>query len=784
VLVRGSLRWLLDVPAAGFGAAIGVVVVSAPGIASAEAASAIVAGPHHTCAITQSGAAACWGLGYSGQLGNGSAADSGVPVSVSGLSSAVVSIGGGETHSCAATSDGAALCWGENWDGQLGNGSTTSSLTPVPVSALQTGVTAIADGSYHACALTVDGAVLCWGNNEFGQLGNGTFTGSSVPVPVSGLSIGITAISAGDHHTCAVTASGGALCWGNNQSGQLGNGSAASSIATPVPVAGLATGIRAISTRYDHTCAVTADGSALCWGENGNGQLGNGGTTDSRVPVAVSGLSSGVAAIAAGGFHSCAVSDVGDVLCWGPNAYGALGDGTESNSSVPVPVSGLPGGAIAITAGAGHSCALADSGAAFCWGANSNGQLGSGGVARLPVPVEIPRLANGVASLSLGYSHTCVATTVGGVLCWGANQSGQLGDGSMTASTVPVAVSGLSTGIAAVAVSAEFPAAYSCALTTTGGVLCWGNNSYGQLGNGSTSDSSVPVAVSGLPSGVVSIVAGANHTCALNSTGGVWCWGYQLANGSTSDSSVPVAVSGLPSGVVSIVAGSYHTCALTSSGEVWCWGYRLGNGSTLDSAVPFAVSGLPSGVVSITAGAYHTCTLIASEEVWCWGYNDSSQLGNAGRDDSYVPVDAWVVPTGITAMALGVHHSCALRASGEVLCWGAGTGGQLGGGQFSDSSSPVTVAALPSGIAAISAGGGHSCAVTASGDVMCWGSNFYGERGDGSSEQNLFPLPVVGFDGGVEVVPSVGTIGSLVLGTVMLALGVGATRRLERARPR
>jgi alpha-tubulin suppressor-like RCC1 family protein len=666
-----------------------------------------------------------------------------------------------------------------NWDGQLGDGSATSSLAPVPVSTLQAGVIAVTAGAYHSCALTVGGAVLCWGSNDAGQLGNGTLTGESVPVPVSGLPLGIAAIAAGDDHTCAVTAGGGALCWGRNQSGQLGNGSTASS-SIPVAVAGLSTGLRAISARDDHTCAVTVSGGVLCWGRNQSGQLGNGGTTDSSVPVAVSGLSSGVAAIAAGGSHSCAVRDVGDVLCWGPNAYGQLGDGMDSNSSVPVPLSGLPGDAIAITAGWVHSCALTTSGAAFCWGANSNGQLGSGGVAGLLVPVEIPQLSNGVASLALGAVHSCAVTTAGGVLCWGANFSGQLGNGSRTTSTIPVAVLGLSTGIVAVAVSAGFPDAYSCALAAGGGILCWGTNGYGQLGNGSTSDSAVPIAVSGLPSGVVSIVAGTYHACALTSTGDVWCWGVQLANGSTSDSAVPIAVSGLPSGIVSIVAGASHTCVLTSSAEVWCWGYRLGNGSTLDSAVPFVLSGLPSGVVSVSAGAYHGCALIASGAVWCWGYNDYSQLGNADYDDSYVPVEAWVLPTGVTAMALGVRHSCALRENGEVLCWGAG--GALGNGQFNDRWRPVAVAELPSEIAAISAGWAHSCAIATSGEVLCWGSNFYGERGDGSSEQNLLPLPVVGLGGGVvERVPSIGAVGFLVLATTMLALGAGAARRRERA---
>jgi alpha-tubulin suppressor-like RCC1 family protein len=171
--------------------------------------------------------------------------------------------------------------------------------------------------------------------------------------------------------------------------------------------------------------------------------------------------------------------------------------------------------------------------------------------------------------------------------------------------------------------------------------------------------------------------------------------------------------------------------------------------------------------------------------VSCWGWNSSNQLGIWNESNSTVPVGVSGLVSGVTRIALGIHHSCALTSSGGVLCWGGNSVGQFGNGGINDYGNPIpgAVSGLSSGVAAMSAGGDHTCGLTVSGAVMCWGSSYYGERGDGSSEENLLPLPVVGFEGGAtELVPSLGAAGILVLATAMLALGVGATRRLECAR--
>ena len=340
----------------------------------------------------------------------------------------VQAISAGFTHTCAVQS-GAARCWGDNGYGQLGNGSTVDSRLPVQVSGLDRGVQAISAGFTHTCAVQ-NGAAKCWGRNRFGQLGNGGIASSSTPVQVLGLDSGVAAISAGNYHTCALTTAGVVECWGfDTVTG--GNNT------LPVPVSGLASGVGAISVGGHHSCAVTADGAAKCWGRGDYGELGDGGTVFGDTPVQVSGLVSGVKAIAAGYSHNCAVTEAGAAECWGYGASGQLGNGNGDGSFVPVQVSGLVSGMRTITAGFSHSCATTEAGAALCWGA---GRLGNGGTGGSSTPVQVSGLASGVQAISAGGSFTCAVTEAGAVKCWGYGAYGQLGDNTVTSRNTPVSV--------------------------------------------------------------------------------------------------------------------------------------------------------------------------------------------------------------------------------------------------------------------------------------------------------------------------------------------------------
>jgi alpha-tubulin suppressor-like RCC1 family protein len=714
------------------------------------APAAIAAGGLHTCALTTTGGVKCWGRNDSGQLGDGTTTDRATPVDVSGLTSGVSAIAAGDSHTCALTTTGGVKCWGDNSSGQLGDGTTTDRSTPVDVSGLTSGVSAIAAGGLHTCALTTTGGVKCWGYNSSGQLGDGTTTGSATPVDVMDGSVpmsGAIAIAAGGSHTCALTTTGGVKCWGRNGFGQLGDGTTTDR-STPVDVSGLTSGVSAIAANSLHTCALTTTGGVKCWGDNVFGQLGDGTTTGRSTPVDVSGLTSGVSAIAAGFFHTCALTTTGSVKCWGLNDSGQLGDGTTTDRFTPVDVSGLTSGVSAIAAGDYHTCALTTTGGVKCWGDNVFGQLGDGTTAVRSTPVDVSGLTSGVSAIAAGDDHTCALTTTGGVKCWGRNDSGQLGDGTTTDRSTPVDVSGLTSGVSAIA-AGDY---HTCALTTTGGVKCWGDNSSGQLGDGTTTDRSTPVDVSGLTSGVSAIAAGGFHTCALTTTGGVKCWGGngfgQLGDGTTTDRSTPVDVSGLTSGVSAIAAGVSHTCALTTTGGVKCWGGngfgQLGDGTTTGRSTPVDVSGLTSGVSAIAAGDDHTCALTTTDGVKCWGRNFYGQLGDGTTTGRSTPVDVSGLTSGVSAIAAGGSHTCALTTTDGVKCWGRNFYGQLGDGTTTGRSTPVDVSGLTSGVSAIAAGGFHTCALTTTGGVKCWGYNSSGQLGDGLGvTERTTPVDVV-----------------------------------------
>ncbi|MEI7847763.1 MAG: SBBP repeat-containing protein [Chloroflexota bacterium] len=350
----------------------------------------------------------------------------------------------------------------------------------------------------------------------------------------------------------------------------------------------------ALSAGYSHTCSITSSGGVQCWGANSNGQLGNDSNTSSNIPVNVSGLSSNVAAISAGSYHSCALTTTGGVKCWGYNLYGQLGDGTNNSSSIPVDVIGLTSGVVSISAGKIHTCAVTSSGAVKCWGGNSVGELGNSSTADSNIPVDVSTLTSGVTSVSAGDEHTCARTSAGALKCWGYNASGQLGNATNTSSSIPVNVSGMTTLSTAVSVGGS----QTCGLNTSGLFKCWGYNLDGELGNGSLTASNIPVTVSILTGGL-SISAGSKHTCSLISGDSPRCWGYnyygQLGNGTYADKTTAITITGLTSGVTAISAGGLHTCALTSGG-IKCWGNnssgQLGDGTNINRNTPVNVIGV------------------------------------------------------------------------------------------------------------------------------------------------------------------------------------------------
>jgi len=368
----------------------------------------------------------------------------------------VVSAGG--DHTCGLTSAGAAYCWGGNHYGQLGDGTDTSRTRPVPV---QGGLTfkAVVAGAYYTCGLTGTGHAYCWGINRFGQLGDSSASGpetcavqacSRIPVAVAG-GLTFSTVSAGGYHVCGLTPAGAAYCWGESDWGELGDGlitgpeqCASTPCSTvPVPVSGGLT-FSSVTAGEEFTCGLTDAGAAYCWGDNSYGELAQDSTTGpqlcagygcSDAPVAVLG---GITfhQLSAGAKDACGVTSAGAAYCWGYNVYGQLGDGTDSGRAAPVAVQG--GHPFAgITDGDYHHCGVTASGSAYCWGLNSTSQLGDGTDSSRTAPVSVQGGLT-FAAISGGNAHTCGVTMSGATYCWGENDQGQLGNGTVQPSSVPI----------------------------------------------------------------------------------------------------------------------------------------------------------------------------------------------------------------------------------------------------------------------------------------------------------------------------------------------------------
>lgn len=751
----------------------------------------LAAGYDHTCATVRAEPAGpqsvvCWGSNSRGQLGGGTTGGrSSTPVPVVGLpeigATGDLIIAGGGDHTCAVVRPSSARsslwCWGSNDRGQLGVAGIPSSNRPVTVPGITYPVTVTA-GRDHTCVTEDPGGtprVKCWGNGDSGQTG--------VPVR-TGILLNVSAyeVVAGADHTCALTQPGTlpggyntAKCWGSNLESQLGSGP--SSPGGPRARRVFAPrDLIAISTRLNHTCGtrgIGLDASVICWGSNFAGQLGTEGPNP-PIPVVVPGVASIVErrpgnfwVPATGGGHSC-VSTFGtpgsSVACWGLNANGQLGNGSRTSSAAPAAVAGLTH-AWGVVAGLNHSCAVTEGRFAACWGQNDDGQLGNGTTTDVTAPVNViapappqpPAPPPPSAELvSAGSNFSCAVVGSGSVRCWGFNSSGQLGNNDTREQQSPVVVRDLTD---ATQVSAG--GAHSCAVRRTGQVACWGSNRSGQLGDGTTDRRLIPVNVPGITD-AVQVSAANNHTCAVRRTGHVSCWGDNFAGklgDGTDDSLVPSPVEVLElDDTVQVAAGGDFTCALRRDGTVRCWGSdvggTLGNGGGLDTPLPAPVlddtgvgGTLLGGVTRITADASHACALIGDGTARCWGVGDNGELGTGASTGSNAPT-AVAGLRDATWIDAGRYHTCAVLSDGSGRCWGRNEYRAIGNGGASgapDELAPVPVVNLRTA-AQVTAGGDHTCGRTTSGNLQCWGSDLFGQLGNGPrSGSSSTPVPVVGF---------------------------------------
>ncbi len=583
-------------------------------------------GTGHGCAIVTGGAVYCWGGNGAGQIGDGTHVDHQRPLPTPIVSGAR-QVECGADHTCVLLTDGTVQCWGANDSGQLGDGTMIARARPTPTLAMPEQVVEIRAGFKFTCARLASGLVRCWGRS----VGNGSGHGdTSMPGQVPTL-VGVTSLAAGTDHVCAVDSMHRLFCWGLNEHGELG---VAGLHYTPVEVASIGR-VTSAACGERFTCAIRDDGTTACWGVNHMGQLGNGTSTAfTPTPTAIAGAPSGISAIAIGANHMGFVLAGTTVHAWGAGTSGGEFGPGGSTSNTPVVVNtGSP--EVGLCAGLGYACAVDMGGTGVrCWGRNENGQLGRGN--NQPV-VDIAAVTTNppVSSISCHHQHTCIIQ--GGVTaaCWGANEAGEIGTRSLTPGfySVPTPVSftgvrpngiwagsgwtcwGDGVGIGCwggngysptspVSLRISAPSfvslgeSHGCAVSS-GQAVCWGNNTYGALGVSNPAERG-PITVPG-ETNVREVAAGSSLSCSLRMNGTVACWGLNTFGQVGAGTYVPLAVF-TPSVVAGINDGLHISatddavCVARSSG-ITCWGALpttgLGDGHTMDLLAPVTVVGLP-----------------------------------------------------------------------------------------------------------------------------------------------------------------------------------------------
>lgn len=743
-----------------------------------------------------------------------------------------LSVGG--THSCLINSTtGDAECWGDNGEGQLGDGTLTPALDPVPVfGPVRATAVAVNHGESHSCAIDAVGAVICWGKASQGQLGNRAACGdgicffeeriegicnadcgqvptateeiSNVPVRVSNLKGRAIQLALGANHTCALMESKTVMCWGFNNYGQLGTAAQTKFSVPPTEVSGLADVVQ-ISAGRDHTCALTGDGSVVCFGRNDQGQIGTGKPSPWESPTAHKVEAS---VVAAGGNHTCFIGKSGDVFCFGNNRSGQLGhdQGDVYDPLAAIPLS-LPN-AVQVVTGEEHTCILSSRGEAWCVGLNTEGQCGLPASQRVLIPHRLDGIR--VQELSAGVNTTCYRQFDDRVACVGSNSVGQLGVPALTSRPYPTQMLGVSDVIeveagalftcvlhadrtvsclGGVSQSTKTPSVFPnglvaqkivglnnvvemsagyghlCALIDNGTVKCLGYGNDGQLGDGNRRSSSIPVTVTGQKAPldkVTAIASGHNHTCAVLLDRTMVCWGRNQEGQlglmrETYFLGSPVAVpceSGngfvRPREVLSITAGGNHTCYIEDNfgrTEAYCFGDgrqgQLGSEGSFGrvtenfSEVGFRVEGLADGEYfqTLSAGGAHTCgstlNMFGQTKHYCWGSDEFGQLTAFGKTTATpTPVD--LLGPAIELDAGQGNFIGVLNNRGSMGAWGEGTSGQLGRGTYTRINPPPPVFLQNNNIVDISVGRDHACFVTTLGEVYCQGSNRSAQVGDGA----------------------------------------------------
>ena len=775
-----------------------------------------------SCFIYSNNQTFCWGNNTGGSLGIGGDGNSHMPFPFQILQGAIpngvylTQLTSGGTHTCALASNQEVYCWGNE----------NNRAVQLPRGAIPHGVylKTITANVYHTCGLASNNQAYCWGRNQHGQLGNGATIDQWSPVAVSQGEIPngvyITQINAGREFTCALASNQETYCWGNNNYGQLGNGTVfPSTVPSRVVRGAIPNGvyITQIQSAQYFVCALASNRETYCWGNNQNGELGNGDTTNRYVPTQImpGAIPAGVTIqqLSASFGHTCAVASDNQAYCWGHGAYGRLGNGNKDfahKSLVPTKVlqGALPLGVwfVSIQTGGDHTCALASDKWVYCWGKSYGGLLGNG-VMQSGQDVAMP-----VMVVKNGYMQkTTVGTRV------------RLGSVDLPASAVRfISANEIEVTLPAKPASLPVNTPLSITVTNPDGTVYTHNNAYTYYQPSAPTITSVTPSSGAVSGGGTATITGTNFdnlkfkqvsvspvsTCAIDYEGKLYCWGYwlgnalpklmpawthlrlrtianangsvcgitydnvtycagrndlgQLANGTANNSPGPVRITQgqIPSDVylTTIDAAEYTLCGLGSDNRVYCWGHGanglLGNGTTVNSHVPVQVSQgqIPTDVTitSVSLGWKAGCVTTTNGNAYCWSADNSSGLlGHWDNSNSLVPrmVTRGEIPHNVTITKIVPEtlHTCALTSEGKAYCWGNNAHGVLGTGNNTSSLTPKAIqnGQIPahSRIVDIALGDSQTCVITTDNNAYCFGHN-NGELGTGVADHTNLPTRV------------------------------------------